>query len=249
MQATKVCPICDATFGKPARNSWKQWEARRCCSLSCANTERARQQAGYCGDWGMGDTKRKRINYRNQMRRLSSVWAARWEERRHREDTDELNRPSPPGPACRATQRPKRRLFIAGACQDCGGPFVVVHGWWHGSTRCSDCTHRHWKSGDHRIRARRYGVEYRAIDPSAIYERDGWRCQLCGDKVETWVNGKINPKGATLDHIVPMARGGSHTEDNVQCACWACNVAKGAGSANDQLRLAVEGGNGRVTCV
>ena len=178
MQATKVCPICDATFSKRSKIAWSQWEAQRCCSLACANTERARQQAGYCGDWGIGDTKRKRINYRNQMRRLSSVWADRWEERRHREDTDELTRPSTPGPTCRVSARPRRRLFMAGTCAHCDDPFVVIEGWWHGSNRCSACTSKYWKQGNHRKRARRYGGEYVPIEPSNIFKRDGWRCQI-----------------------------------------------------------------------
>jgi 5-methylcytosine-specific restriction endonuclease McrA len=52
-----------------------------------------------------------------------------------------------------------------------------------------------------------------------VFERDGWVCGICGDDVE--------PDDASLDHIVSMSNGGSHTYDNVQCAHTACNVRKG----------------------
>lgn len=31
----------------------------------------------------------------------------------------------------------------------------------------------------------------------------------------------------TLDHIIPLSKGGSHTADNLQCAHFMCNSKKG----------------------
>jgi 5-methylcytosine-specific restriction endonuclease McrA len=31
-----------------------------------------------------------------------------------------------------------------------------------------------------------------------------------------------------LDHIVPLAKGGTHTWNNVQCTCRRCNAGKAA---------------------
>lgn len=31
---------------------------------------------------------------------------------------------------------------------------------------------------------------------------------------------------ASIDHVVPMARGGPHLYTNVQCSHWVCNVLK-----------------------
>jgi len=59
-----------------------------------------------------------------------------------------------------------------------------------------------------------------------IYERDGWICQLCKKKV----NKKLrypDPLSPSLDHIVPISNGGSHTRDNVQLAHYWCNVQMG----------------------
>ena len=77
-----------------------------------------------------------------------------------------------------------------------------------------------------------------AIHPKDVFERDGWKCQLCGRKLKRdapWGH----PKEPTIDHIVPVSRGGAHVLANVQAAHRACNLVKGNrvfGPA-EQLRL------------
>jgi len=52
-----------------------------------------------------------------------------------------------------------------------------------------------------------------------ILFRDGHRCKLCGAEVAS---------GAALhvDHIVPIARGGTTEAENLRALCSACNSAK-----------------------
>lgn len=49
-----------------------------------------------------------------------------------------------------------------------------------------------------------------------IFERDNYTCQYCG------------AYGVALecDHIFPVARGGSHDDDNLNTACFPCNRSK-----------------------
>lgn len=53
-----------------------------------------------------------------------------------------------------------------------------------------------------------------------IIDRDDSTCYLCGKICEP---GEIH-----LDHVVPLARGGDHTADNLRVACAPCNLSKGA---------------------
>lgn len=55
----------------------------------------------------------------------------------------------------------------------------------------------------------------------AIYMRDGWRCVYCKKNLRS-----VKPKYRTLDHVTPVARGGSNAETNLVTACKACNDAK-----------------------
>ena len=68
------------------------------------------------------------------------------------------------------------------------------------------------------------------ILPTAIFERDRWTCHLCGKKV--------HKSKATLDHIVPLSKGGDHTVTNVALAHRRCNNKKQA-TGNAQLRLPI----------
>ena len=63
----------------------------------------------------------------------------------------------------------------------------------------------------------------------AVFERDGWRCQICGCDTPRELRGdRRAPNAPQLDHIIPMSKGGGHTWDNVQCACARCNNQKHA---------------------
>ena len=81
-----------------------------------------------------------------------------------------------------------------------------------------------------RQRATHFGVSYeKNITLRVLIERDGDGCGICGEPVERGVWGTYRPRAGSIDHIVPMSRGGGHTWDNVQVAHHLCNTRKGAG--------------------
>lgn len=116
-------------------------------------------------------------------------------------------------------------------CDECGGAFTSLH---PDARWCSpQCANRHWG----RIRARQRRTPSAAnYTDREIFERDGWRCHICGKKVRQDVDRK-HPDGATIDHIVPIAAGGDDEPSNVATAHWRCNRNKRDGAADDQLRL------------
>jgi 5-methylcytosine-specific restriction endonuclease McrA len=64
---------------------------------------------------------------------------------------------------------------------------------------------------------------------------------LCGHKLRRrWTYNKKSlvphPRNATIDHIVPMSKGGADAQWNVQSCCLDCNGKKSA-TAKGQLRF------------
>lgn len=103
------------------------------------------------------------------------------------------------------------------------------------------CSHKCRKraSDRDRTRARRAatrGAEVETVNYNVVFDRDAWRCGLCGVKTLRARRGSPHDRAPVLDHIVPLSKGGKHTYQNVQCACNACNSKKGA-SLIGQLRL------------
>lgn len=70
--------------------------------------------------------------------------------------------------------------------------------------------------------------------PAEIFERDGWRCKLCGCSTPKEKRGTFEPDSPELDHIFPIALGGAHTRDNVQLLCASCNRSKGASPPSER---------------
>ena len=111
-------------------------------------------------------------------------------------------------------------------CLVCGGEFYSQY---PDKRYCSDKCKRKAKGGSIRSRCRKYKSMYDpAVKPHLVIQRDKGVCQICGKKCDEtdrrW--GSFGPDSPTVDHIVPLAQGGAHTWDNVQCACALCNSYK-----------------------
>lgn len=85
-------------------------------------------------------------------------------------------------------------------------------------------------------RARLRGVHVEEVRPFEVFARDGWRCQLCGCPTPKRLLGTRSRRKPTIDHIVPISKGGPHSYANVQCACAQCNMRKNA-RTKGQFRL------------
>lgn len=128
-------------------------------------------------------------------------------------------------------------------CSVCGREFSVMdyaqeneisfaHTQQHLIRYCSDkCRRKAAKSSTHIKRAKKYGGDWQpGITLSALINRDGLRCAICGGMCDindkSWGNAS-GPRYPSMDHIIPLSKGGSHTWNNVQVAHMLCNSFKG----------------------
>ena len=76
--------------------------------------------------------------------------------------------------------------------------------------RCRRIVKRVLEPGD---RSRRRSLTHQR---AKLIERDGPLCRWCGADTEL-----------TIDHVVPLARGGTNEPENLQLLCSECNQLKG----------------------
>jgi 5-methylcytosine-specific restriction endonuclease McrA len=76
-----------------------------------------------------------------------------------------------------------------------------------------------------RYYARKMGAVIEDVDSLAVCERDNWTCQLCGEPIDRSLTFP-HPESATVDHVIPLNRGGAHAMSNVQLAHMRCNSRK-----------------------
>lgn len=118
---------------------------------------------------------------------------------------------------------------IEGICVVCGNKFITYN---PKQKTCSKQCGRRW---NYRNREKR--LKDRIIDDDitleALYKRDSGVCYICGGKCD-WNDKTTNEEGyhisgdtyPTIDHIMPLAKGGMHSWDNIRLAHFRCNSNK-----------------------
>ena len=146
----------------------------------------------------------------------------------------------------RAKEREERErefLDTIHVCKECGKRFTMreLHesNPWNFSDNptfcCTSCRNRwHRREGRHRRRERGEQKGYGNVSLLALEERDNHTCYLCGTKtdrsdyrVDESGNFIAGPSYPSIDHVVPLSKGGTHDMSNVRLACCRCNAIKG----------------------
>ncbi len=89
-----------------------------------------------------------------------------------------------------------------------------------------------------------HGLRPIALNRTAIFERDGFRCYLCGQPTPKDLRGfRYVPNAPSVDHVVPIHLG-TNDPDNLRCCCRRCNLEKGNSTLWERLanRLKPESG-------
>lgn len=78
---------------------------------------------------------------------------------------------------------------------------------------------------EHRRRARKTGNGSERIDRLAVWERDRGHCWICERSIDPEL-AFPHPLSPSLDHVIPLNRGGGHLMDNVAMSHLRCNISK-----------------------
>lgn len=132
---------------------------------------------------------------------------------------------------CRAATNVARRADSK-PCRTCGAGAPLD---WP-RRQCDSCALASRRRARRRRRAREAGAVSEPYTLSYIAARDGHRCGLCHRKVNMRASVP-HPNAPTIDHIVPLARGGDDTRVNVHLAHFICNSVKSDRGGGEQLAL------------
>lgn len=128
----------------------------------------------------------------------------------------------------------ERPMVFSANCIRCANHMLVRRTKGLHKRVCEDCiatnVRRLRNIGKAKRRASVRGVRSDNIDPIKVFERDRWKCHICGVKTLKSLRGSYEPKAPELEHIVSLSQGGSHTWGNVACSCRKCNGEKGSKS-------------------
>jgi len=133
-------------------------------------------------------------------------------------------------------------------CKECGSKYHWTMYWMNTSACSVECKQKRLKkirrkarkrnpnysiTRNHRSRAKYYGVKYERINIELIFIRDDHQCKGCGVIVVR--SKRYKPNQATIDHMIPLSRGGTHTRDNLITLCHQCNSEKGNKTWNEWI--------------
>jgi 5-methylcytosine-specific restriction endonuclease McrA len=109
-----------------------------------------------------------------------------------------------------------RILKLSGFCSlECNSEFRHL--------RDADTQYR----GAMRQKAKSFGVEFEEeITRRLVFEKANGVCYLCKSKTHFENSEGYSPLLATVDHVIPWTKGGSHTWKNVELCCLRCNIKK-----------------------
>lgn len=137
-----------------------------------------------------------------------------------------------PTPHAKTTNR-----LTCGSCRVCGTTFVSFH---MDVTCSAECYKLKLREQRHVSKQRRRAIQKAAyvapVYRKRVFEADGYRCHIC-NKMTRKGASVPHPLAPTIDHLVPLAKGGTHEPINCRTAHFLCNSLKGDRLAGDQLLL------------
>lgn len=127
----------------------------------------------------------------------------------------------------------KAKQICLGVCGVCGALFIQKHG---NQKYCSGVCLKKVNNAvqkDRRVSRIKGVIDDRTITLEKVYEKSRGVCALCGRQCSfedytvrddgTFIAGNDYP---SIDHIIPLSKGGRHAWGNVQLACRICNSRK-----------------------
>lgn len=135
------------------------------------------------------------------------------------------------------THRRTASRLTCGSCRVCGVQFVSFDMDVTCSNQCRDAYRRQVRAlHKDKRRALKRNAFVASVYRKKVFEADGYRCHIC-HKMTKRTQVVPHPLAPTLDHVTPLALGGTHEPANCRTAHFKCNSSKGHRGTGDQMLL------------
>jgi len=222
----KICEWCGQAFTVPARNA----HIARFCSDECRSRSKGHmtlEEYKTLLDEQKAETRKRKAKERAERRKIREQ-EKRAEEKQKREQAKLI----------------RDALFKKETCVVCGESFMTIRS---SQVTCSDKCSRRWARRKKDKRINSDNCIDRDITLRALFDRDNGRCYICGDECD-WEDYKENDGNVcvgitypSIDHVIPLSKGGMHSWANVKLAHHYCNTIK-----NDTIKERPTGEKGNV---
>lgn len=128
--------------------------------------------------------------------------------------------------------RKKERLGIASytECVDCG---TETRPMTNPEVRCTSCNYKATRR-DRRLAL--YSVEREKIYRDEVFKNSDGVCVLCSETID-FALVHPDPKSPSIDHIIPISKGGGHLYANLRVVHLICNVRRGNRTEKEEISL------------
>lgn len=121
-----------------------------------------------------------------------------------------------------------RKASMPAVCIECQAAFTAII---HADKKkfCSaECARRNQRRNMEHVRRERMklpdGAARGKTSLGYVIKKFNGKCCCCGQPVVR--SKQYRPDQATVDHVIPLSKGGMHTEENLQLMCMKCNSRK-----------------------
>jgi predicted nucleic acid-binding Zn ribbon protein len=200
---TKICVICGRPFETALHHQIT-------CSEECSKENRKR--------------KHRRTPEQEHRKYILSTYGSEEAYEQHLKEQEARKKAEAEQRRAEREAEKAERLRTA-ECVVCGRTFTTYNP--KQKTCCAACSKKlKYARKDKRIPKEQ--IVDKDITLEALYRRDSGFCYICGCKCD-WNDRdglKVFGKYPTIEHLIPVSRGGLHSWDNVRLACFDCNIKK-----------------------
>ena len=207
---TRECVVCGEVF-----TTW--YPQKKTCSDACKEIHKKERNIGR-------DRKSKRSR-----KHTTEEYHAQWIRRRYGSDESyqehlrEMDRKKQKQRMMREAEKEARKT--RGECTVCGKPYETFN---PKQKTCSTACSKKLSYARKQNRIPKDQIIDKDITLEALYRWNSGICYLCGKQCD-WSDKDgniVGPNYPSIDHLVPVARGGLHAWNNVRLAHFKCNVDK-----------------------